>query len=174
MTSANKISANVNIMEFHIPRWQEIPDIGLYMEQSIQFIHSRLREYCEPFGIVPVTKNMINNYVKAKIVEAPVNRRYSRLALAMIIVVSLMKACYSTEEVNKLIKMGLKLEGVGLTYDRFCEAVENAIKSVFSGEVAAKDENINGRAKKYIMDNFALSMACKYYVYHEFIKKNEV
>ena len=166
---------NMTLTEgFHIPRWEELPAVDLYMEQVITLINGSLGELFGRVGIAPVTKNMINNYVKAKIVQAPVNKRYPRLSVAMIIVVYILKCCYETEDVGKLIRMGLGLEaGTELTYDRFCEAVENALNDVFSGEVHIRDEQITGRERKYLMENFALSFACKYYVQMNFLETTE-
>ena len=159
---------------FHIPRWEELPAVDLYMEQVITLIHSNLGAFFEQVGIQPITKNMINNYVKAKIVQAPVNKRYPRISVAMIIVVYILKSCYETEDVGKLIRMGVDLEaGVPLTYNRFCDAIENAVKAVFSGEVHIKEEQIPGRERKYLMENFALSFASKYYVQMNFLNNEE-
>ena len=159
---------------FHIPRWEELPAVDLYMEQVITLIHSNLGAFFEQVGIQPITKNMINNYVKAKIVQAPVNKRYPRISVAMIIVVYILKRCYETEDVGKLIRMGVDLEaGVPLTYNRFCDAIENAVKAVFSGEVHIKEEQIPGRERKYLMENFALSFASKYYVQMNFLNNEE-
>ena len=159
---------------FHIPRWEELPAVDLYMEQVITLIHSNLGAFFEQVGIQPITKNMINNYVKAKIVQAPINKRYPRISVAMIIVVYILKSCYETEDVGKLIRMGMDLEaGVPLTYNRFCDAIENAVKAVFSGEVHIKEEQIPGRERKYLMENFALSFASKYYVQMNFLNNEE-
>ena len=157
---------------FCIPRWEQLPAVDLYMEQVITLINGNLGDFFSRVGIQPITKNMINNYVKARIVQAPVNKRYPKLSVAMIIVVYILKSCYETEDVGKLIRMGLGLQaGSPLTYDRFCEAMEEAVRAVFSGEVHIKDEQISGREQKYLMENFALSFACKYYVQMNFLKE---
>ena len=159
--------------DFSIPRWEQLPAVDLYMDQVITLINSNLGDFFGQVGIQPITKNMVNNYVKAKIVQAPVRKRYPRLSVAMIIVVYILKSCYETEDVGKLIRMGLNLEaGTEITYNRFCEAIENAVNEVFSGEVHIRDENIPGRERKYLMENFALSFACKYYVQMNFLKED--
>ncbi len=159
---------------FHIPRWEELPAVDLYMDQVITLINANLGAFFGRVGVHPVTKNMINNYVKAKIVSAPVNKRYPKVSVAMIIVVYILKSCYETEDVGKLIRMGLDLKaGREITYNRFCEAVENAVSAVFSGEVHIKDEHITGREQKYLMENFALSFASKYYVQMNFLKEDK-
>ncbi|MCR4804634.1 MAG: DUF1836 domain-containing protein [Clostridia bacterium] len=160
--------------ELRIPRWEQLPAIDLYMDQVITMINTQLGPFFSQVGVQPITKNMINNYVKARIVSPPVRKRYPKLSVAMIIVVYILKSCYETEDVGKLIRMGLGLEaGIPTTYDRFCESVETAVNDVFSGEVHVADENIQGRERKYLMANFALSFACKYYVQYNFLRAEE-
>ncbi|NMA93759.1 MAG: DUF1836 domain-containing protein [Clostridiales bacterium] len=158
---------------FHIPRWQELPSIELYMDQVTGFVNSRIGPFFEIVGGAPLTKNMVNNYVKAKIVNAPKNKRYDRLCIAMIIVVYILKSCYETEEVGKLIQMGIRIDNTELTYDRFCEALERAVNAVFQGEIHVVREHIEGRENKYLMDNFALSFACKHYVKAGFLRQQK-
>lgn len=156
-----------------IPRWSQLPAVDLYMEQMISLVNSSIGPFFEKIGMSPITKNMINNYVKARIVDPPVSKRYPKTSVAMVIVVYILKSCYETGAVGKLIKMGCNLEaGLELTYDRFCEAIESAVKAVFSGEVHIKDMNIAGRENKYLMENFALSFASKYYVQMNFLRED--
>ena len=73
------------------------------MDQVIAFIEGSLGSFFAAVGAAPLTKSMVNNYVKAKIVDAPVNKKYPKLSLAMIIVVYILKSCYSTDEIGKLV-----------------------------------------------------------------------
>ena len=117
---------------------------------------------------------MINNYVKAKLVDAPVNKKYPRLSVAMIFVVCILKNCYTTEEIGRLIQLGISLDDPETTYDRFCESIENALRDVFSGEIIIHDENLAERPDKYLMDNFALSFASKFYVQKTFLHSGKI
>ena len=159
------------IKKFHIPRWNELPTLDLYMDQVIALIDTTLGAFFSEIGAASLTKNMVNNYVKAKIVDAPVNKKYPKLSVAMIIVVYILKNCYATDEIGKLIKLGISLEATEITYNRFCEAIENAVSDVFSGRVSICNEEIPGRDNKYLMENFALSFACKVYVQRTFLFK---
>ena len=159
------------IKNFHIPRWNELPTLDLYMDQVIALIDTTLGAFFSEIGAASLTKNMVNNYVKAKIVDAPVNKKYPKLSVAMIIVVYILKNCYATDEIGKLIKLGISLEATEITYTRFCEAIENAVSDVFSGRVSICNEEIPGRDNKYLMENFALSFACKVYVQRTFLFK---
>lgn len=159
------------IKNFHIPRGNELPTLDLYMDQVIALIDTTLGAFFSEIGAASLTKNMVNNYVKAKIVDAPVNKKYPKLSVAMIIVVYILKNCYATDEIGKLIKLGISLEATEITYNRFCEAIENAVSDVFSGRVSICNEEIPGRDNKYLMENFALSFACKVYVQRTFLFK---
>ena len=159
------------IKNFHIPRWNELPTLDLYMDQVIALIDTTLGAFFSEIGAASLTKNMVNNYVKAKIVDAPVNKKYPKLSVAMIIVVYILKNCYATDEIGKLIKLGISLEATEITYNRFCEAIENAVSDVFSGRVSICNEEIPGRDNKYLMENFAPSFACKVYVQRTFLFK---
>lgn len=163
MTNESILLKNIS-SEFHIPRWDELPNIDLYMDQVIAFTQSGLGKFFEAVGLPALTKSMINNYVKARIIDPPVNKKYGRLSMAMIVVVYILKSCYSTEEIRKLIDIGLALPNNQVTYNRFCESVERAVNAVFSGSIHVKDIPEEGRECRYLVDNFALSFACKIYV----------
>ena len=143
------ITAENISLEFRIPRWDELPNIDLYMDQVIAFIHSGLGKFFNQIGLPALTKSMINNYVKARIIDPPVNKKYGKLSMAMIVVVYILKSCYSTEEIRKLIDIGLRLPNN---------------HAVFSGAIHVEDLHEEGREQRYLMDNFALSFACKIYV----------
>ena len=62
------------IQDFHIPTWEELPDIDLYLDQVVTFIDKYLNNYIytdtESNGEGKIlTKTMINNYVKQKIID---------------------------------------------------------------------------------------------------------
>ena len=111
--------------QFHIPRWEQLPSIDLYMDQLLVYIANSLGAYFACTGTAGLTKSMVNNYVKSKIVDAPVNKKYPRLSVAMLVVVCILKNCYATEEIGKLIRLGISLQDTQITYNRFCEAIEN-------------------------------------------------
>ena len=73
------MTEELKIENFHIPRWNELPSIDLYIDQIITLIDNSLAPIlCHHDGF-PLTKSMINNYVKARIVDAPVNKKYPRM-----------------------------------------------------------------------------------------------
>ena len=162
-----------DILNFHLPRWNELPNLDLYMDQVIAFIDGAIGDLFRKIDVPPLTKSMVNNYVKAKIIEAPVNKKYSKLAVASAMVVCILKSNFSVEEIGALIRMGMELGSVPVTYDRFCEAIEEALREVFSGNISLQHDLEEGRENKYLMGNFALSFACKYYTQLSFLSQQK-
>ena len=68
---------------YHLPAWEEIPDIGLYMEQVVTLLRGYL-DYLPPElkEEEAVTAAAINNYVRTRAMPGPVKKRYYRLHLA--------------------------------------------------------------------------------------------
>ena len=91
------IERRERINSAHIPTWDELPSLNLYMDQLI-FI---LSEIFEPyFDDVPklINKAIINNYVKLGYIPAPVKKKYSKEHIAYLVVVcSLKRSCLSRQ-----------------------------------------------------------------------------
>ena len=69
-TIAKKISA------FHLPRYEDIPNVGLYLEQTVSYI----TDYLRPLQEGAITSSMASNYVKKKLVANPVRKHDSAAA----------------------------------------------------------------------------------------------
>ena len=82
-----------------LPAYQEIPDVGLFLEQTSKYVSGCLSEEA---GIV-LTPSMISNYVKQKLLAHPVKKQYSREQIAELLVISLFKTVLSLEEIRTLL-----------------------------------------------------------------------
>ena len=45
---------------FRLPRYAQIPDVGLYLEQVVRYVNTHLA----PLGEPELTSSMVSNYVK--------------------------------------------------------------------------------------------------------------
>lgn len=127
----NAAARGKQLAEYHLPRWNELPDIELYMDQVIGQLDkyfSVLNETEEHF----VTTSMINNYVKLGLLPAPVKKKYGRAHLAHLVVVCLLKQTLSIPEIKLLLEASLGDAGDGLSavYDAFCEVQERAYAEI--------------------------------------------
>ncbi|MBQ9264058.1 MAG: DUF1836 domain-containing protein [Clostridia bacterium] len=83
-----------------------------------------------------VTPAMINNYVKLKIIPPPVKKRYSRVHLAYLVMVCVLKLTMNTAEIKKLLPADLPEETVKDIYAAFGHATQD-IKGGFCQSVRA-------------------------------------
>ena len=87
---------------YTFPRWNDLPEIELYMDQVITYMNDKLKDtyfYDEKF----ITKSMINNYVKTGIVHPPVKKHYTKSHLAYFLVLTILKRCYSMQQITSLL-----------------------------------------------------------------------
>lgn len=158
-----------DIEKFHMPRWEELPEIDLYLDQVVSFIDKYLLYYLNDDDQKDdkkeqnvLTKTMINNYVKQKIMEAPVKKKYNRNNIAYLFVICILKQCYSINDIDKLIKFTLKDTALEIAYNRFCDVLESALKSTFIDKkfIYEKSTTSNG----YVLLNVVQTIASKLYV----------
>ena len=93
------------ITDYHLPEWNSIPDFGLYMDQVIVLLEQYLSFIPTPAGANEhiVTSATINNYVRLKIMPAPVKRKYHRVHIAYLVMILTMKQSLSISDVQKVI-----------------------------------------------------------------------
>lgn len=122
------------LLAFHCPRWDEMPDIELYADQVVNYIERHLSALdVEGEGHL-LTASMINNYVKMKLIPAPVKKRYGVRQLARLMVICTLKRDFSIAELSTMMLTVLsKYENIE-AYNRFCEELEMTIRSVFCHE----------------------------------------
>ena len=120
---------------FRLPAWENIPDIGLYMEQVLQL----LRDY---FNYIPpelvedelITAAAINNYVRKKIMPEPVKKKYYRIHIAYLIMICLLKQSLSITMIQQFMPFGMTEEEARKHYDHYAvlqhTATENFVEGV--------------------------------------------
>ena len=157
------------IKEFHFPRWNEFPNVDLYLDQVVTLIEQYLGKFLSSSEDEKVvTKTMINNYVKHKVVNAPVNKKYGKEHLAYLFVVFILKQIYSMDEIKLLIHLAIKTSSVEKAYDRFGDELEKAIISTFEGKSYIKEEKMS--QEQYLLKNAVQSFANKLYVQRIYLK----
>ena len=53
---------NFDVTSFHIPRWNELPNIDLYMDQVLNYIEGCLKDYVKSEEKI-ITKTIINKNI---------------------------------------------------------------------------------------------------------------
>ena len=111
--------------------WEQIPDLGLYMDQVITFI---TRAYEPLYGDSTkryLSAPMINNYVKNKLIPRPTGKKYSRMQIAMLIMIVALKQVCMMEDIRVMLHFESDEEAEAL-YARFCERQTQALGEMLS------------------------------------------
>ncbi len=134
--------------DFRLPMWEEIPDIGLYMEQVILLLRKYL-DYLPPELKEEqfITAATINNYVRMKVMPEPVKRRYYRVHIAYLIVILTLKHSLSIALIQKIIPMGLPEGEVERIYTAYARRHQQAAQyfmdqvRLIAGPILDHEEN---------------------------------
>jgi hypothetical protein len=113
----------------------QIPDIDLYMDQVLTFLDEKLKAYKRNDDEKLLTKTMINNYSKDKVLPPPVNKKYSKKHILLLILVYHMKATLSINDISAVLKLFKDDQetDVAAIYESFI-----ALQKIENGAIAAE------------------------------------
>ena len=112
---------------YSLPKWNELPDIELYMDQIISLLEKYLKIYYETLGAEKtITPSMINNYVKLGTIPPPAKKRYSKIHLAYLLVVCTLKQTHDMATIQKIMPVDLNAQEVEQTYTSFVKNQQKA------------------------------------------------
>lgn len=158
-----------NNSRIQLPRWEDLPDIDLYLEQVLSLLDKWLGDSLLCDGKKFMTKTMVNNYVKQQVIRPPFNKRYDKLSVASLFAISILKSVYSMNDITKLIHLALEVNDPDISYNRFCDALETAIAKVFDGEPLPGKEELSDA--QYLLQVVARSFACTHFASMTYLSK---
>lgn len=160
MNQANKDEILNSIRNFALPRYDEIPNVGLYLEQTSKYIS----EYLSCLGDCALTGSMISNYVKKGLISNPVKKQYNREQIAYLIFIAVAKSVLSMEDIRLLIRMQKGAYEPQKAYEYFRMELENVLFYVF-GLKDTLDTVGNDRTQtKNMLRNVIITAAHKAYL----------
>ncbi len=135
---------------------QDIPDIDLYMDQVTTFIDNKLGYHKRTLKDKILTKTMINNYTKSKILLPSKNKKYNRQHMILLILIYYLKQVLSINDITILFEPLFKnmassendMEYLSSLYNTFLEVKENSIVDL-KGALTQKLELINQKSEKF-------------------------
>lgn len=116
-----------SIERFRLPRYSELPDIGLYLEQTTKYVNS----FLAPLGCMEVTTSMVSNYVKKGVISSPTKKLYYAEQIAHLFFIAVAKNVLSIENISTLIEIQRKTYTYEVAYDYFCNELENMLFYIF-------------------------------------------
>ncbi len=118
---------SVAIEDFRLPRYREIPDVGLYLDQTVKYVN----RYLAPLGCMEITSSMVSNYVKKGYISNPVRKQYDADQIAYLFFISVAKSVLSMENIGRLFDMQKAAYTAEIAYDYFCMELENMLQYTF-------------------------------------------
>jgi len=138
---------------------EEIPDLEIYMDQLTTYLDKRLgfynREGEGPF----ITRSMVNNYSKAKLLPPPAAKRYSRVHVMLLSFVCQLKRIFTIQDLGRLLAPVSGEEETGDLYRAFLAAQRESFAETPGIAEALRerlgDEEPSARAKAVLVTQLA-------------------
>lgn len=106
--------------KYRLPTWDQIPNMGLYMDQVISLVGRYLDKlFSDSDDITMITPSTINNYVRLKIMPAPRKKRYFREHIAYLIVICSLKQSMSMNNIQKILPYDLEEDEIKKQYEAY-------------------------------------------------------
>ncbi len=151
---------NASIEALRLPTFQEIPDVGLYLEQTAKYISDSLA----PVLDTPMTGSMISNYVKKGLIPKPVRKQYGREQIAQLMFIALAKTVVSMDDLHLMLSIQRDTYAIQVAYEYFRTELYGTLEYVFTrtGEIDALDANAT--EEKVMLRNTIITVAHKIYL----------
>ena len=154
-----------SIHGFHLPRYEEIPNVGLYLDQTAKFIN----EYLTLFPDLEMTPSMISNYVKKGMIPRSVKKLYYRDQIAYLIFIAVTKTVLSMDNIRILFQMQQEHPYTcEAAYEYFRQELNHILNQVFHMENTISGEDSGLSLPKLMLKNTIIAAAHKLYLDNAF------
>lgn len=122
LTAAKLRRWETYLHDYRLPSWEDIPDLGLYMEQVLALLRQYL-DYLPPElkDEQFITAATINNYVRNRFMPEPCRKKYYRAHIAYLIMICTLKQTLSIATLHSMIPVGLSEQEVREIYSAYAE-----------------------------------------------------
>ena len=149
-----------SIKDFRLPRYREIPDVGLYLDQATKYVGG----YLAPLGEYTLTPSMISNYVKKGLIASPVKKQYGREQIAYLFFIAVAKSVLSLDALTRFIRLQQKTYDLPKAYDYFVEEMENLLMYTFELKERAEAVGEDNTDEKRLLYTCILAAVRKVYL----------
>ena len=152
------------IEDFRLPRYREIPNVGLYLDQTVKYINS----YLAPLGNMEITASMVSNYVKKGYIRNPVHKQYSAEQIAYLMAMAVVKNVVPMENIALMFDMQKRTYSVEVAYDYFCTELENMLRFIFGLKDAVDEVGVTNSEAKDMLRSVIIAVAHVIYLNSRF------
>ena len=144
---------------FHLPRYRELPDVGLYLEQVVRLVNQLTAGRPGP-----LTASMVSNYVKQKLLPGPIRKIYGRESLAYLVFLAYMKTVVPLEDIRRMEAIQKSSYDLIRAYDYFCEEFENLHQVVYGIKTEPAVVGVDVSPEKGLLRSAILAVLQKMYL----------
>ena len=148
------------VREFRLPRYAEIPNVGLYLEQATKYVC----EYLAPLGEFSLTPSMISNYVKKGLIANPVKKQYGREQIAYLFFIAVAKSVLSLDALTGFIRVQQQTYPLPVAYDYFCDEFENLLQFTFEVKDTVEMSGMDNTDEKRLLFTCIVAAVQKVYL----------
>ncbi len=123
----------------HPAEWEQLPDIGLYMDQVITYIERQLALQ-KTTEKQTVTSAMVNNYIKAGLLPRANQKKYNPNHLALLTMIGTLKPVLSIQELQILLENNQTDAEAAAMYSRFLTQQQAAVTDTTSSVISRLQE----------------------------------
>lgn len=149
-----------SVLGFRMPRFNEIPNVGLYLEQAAKYIS----EYLTPLGDYALTSSMISNYVKKGLIASPVKKQYTREQIAYLFFIAVGKNILSLDALSNFFRVQQHSYALEVAYDYFCDQFEATLQFTFENSDAIEGLDENASDEKRLLSTCIAAAVQKVYL----------
>lgn len=160
MKLETKQQVAASVSNFRLPRYTEIPNVGLYLEQTAKFIS----EYLAPLGDYALTPSMISNYVKKGLIANPVKKQYDRDQIAYLFFIALAKNILSLDALTNFIRIQQRTYPLPVAYDYFCRELEELLHFTFELSDSMGSRDLDSTDEKRMLYSCVVAITQKTYL----------
>ena len=140
-------------------KWEQIPDIELYMDQVLNFMR---KQHIGLEGDETLTASMVNNYVKKGLLPRAHRKKYKKDHVAYLTAICLFKKVLSVSDTDKLLKDQLEGQEIEDFYKKYGKEIDREFAAVSDLIHLDMDrEELSAMILKLAISSYAQKLACE-------------
>ena len=158
----NNINCDLSVFldQFKLPAYEDIPDVGLYLEQTVKYINS----FFKSFPGMELTGSMVSNYVKKGLIPNAVKKQYSRDQIAKLIFICATKLSVSIDGLALMLSVQDSTYPTPVAYEYFRLELMNILEYVFGRKDVPDEVGMEHTEQKYFLRAAVTAVAHKMYL----------
>lgn len=137
-------------LKYQLIEKEDIPKIPLYMDQVTGYLDELFEDVKVSSDDKILTRTMINNYVKATLIDNPIKKKYQQDQMMQLMMIYILKGTSQIHEIDTLFK---GFDDTTALYDQFKSYYNESIQELDKEIKASSDETYDQIMKLLIMSS---------------------